>query len=150
MIEPVDTQTFSRKVLKSPVPVVIDVWAEWCHPCKVMEPHFAAIAEKYSEQARFLKLNSDENPDLVKQYKIMGIPTLLFFNHGKLVARKTGVQRAPAIESQLAEIANLSADEAAAGEITGVFSKPQLNWGTVLVLLGAAIAIGGIVFNMMH
>lgn len=149
MIETVNTQSFSKKVIASPKPVVVDVWAEWCHPCKAMEPHFAAVAEKYGEQARFLKLNSDENPDLVKQYKIMGIPTLLFFNHGKLVARKTGVQRTPAIEKQLQAIMGLSADEAAASEITGMFGKPQLNWGTVLVLLGAAIAAGGIVFNLI-
>ncbi len=150
MIKTVNTETFSKKVLKSPMPVVIDVWAEWCHPCKAMEPHFAAVAEKYSSQARFLKLNSDENPELVKKYKIMGIPTLLFFNHGKLVARKTGVQRTPAIEKELLNIVGLSADEAAAGEITGMFGKPQLNWGAALVLLGAAIAVGGIVFNLMH
>ncbi len=150
MIETVNTQSFSKKVLKSPMPVVIDVWAAWCHPCKAMEPHFAAVAEKYGDQARFLKLNSDENPELVKKYKIMGIPTLLFFNHGKLVARKTGVQRTAAIEKQLLAVANLSADEAAANEVTGMFGKPQLNWGTVLMLLGAAVAVGGIVFNLMR
>ena len=150
MIETVDSNSFQKKVLEASQPVVIDVWAPWCNPCKAMEPHFEAVSVEYAAQARFLKLNSDENTDLVRDYKIMGIPTLLYFNHGKLVARKTGIQKTPAIQKQLSKIMTMSVDEAAASEVTGAFGKPELNASTILLVLGALIAVGGILFNILR
>lgn len=150
MIETVDSLSFQTKVLEASQPVVIDVWAPWCHPCKAMAPHFEAVSEEYEAQARFLKLNSDENADLVRDYKIMGIPTLLYFNHGKLVARKTGVQKSPAIRQQLSKVLAMSSDDAVASEITGSFGKPELNFSTALVIVGALVVVGGILFNILR
>lgn len=150
MIDTVDTQSFQTKVLEASQPVVIDVWAPWCHPCKAMAPHFEAVSNEYAGQAHFLKLNSDENADLVRDYKIMGIPTLLYFNHGKLVARKTGVQKTPAIKQQLSKVLAMSSDDAAANEVTGAFGKPELNLSTILLIVGALVVVGGILLNVVR
>jgi thioredoxin 1 len=132
MIQKLSANSFDKKVLQSPQPVVVDVWAPWCGPCRAMEPELEAAAKNFSGQARFFKLNADDNPDLVRQYKVMGIPTTLYFRHGKLVARKTGVQTADAIAKKLSPLFDMSAEMATKQEITGLFARPK-QW-----LLGAA------------
>lgn len=132
MIQKLNTNSFDKKVLQSTQPVVVDVWAPWCGPCRAMEPEFEAAAKNFSGQARFFKLNADDNPNLVRQYKVMGIPTTLYFRHGKLVARKTGVQSAEAIAKKLKPLFEMSAETATKQEITGLIAQPK-RW-----LLGAA------------
>jgi len=150
VIEIVNTQSFQKKVIEASKPVVIDVWAPWCNPCKAMAPHFEAVSEEYGAQAKFLKLNADENANLVRDYKIMGIPTLLYFNHGKLLARKTGIQKKTAIQNRLQKVMEMSADDALAREITGAFGKPELNLSTILLIIGALVAVGGVLFNVLR
>jgi len=147
MIEKVNAKSFEQMVLRSSKSVVIDVWAPWCGPCKIMEPAFKSAAQRFTGQVKFLKLNADHNQDLVKQYKIMGIPTLLLFNHGKLVARKTGVQQEAAIVRQITPLLNMSAEEAAAKEITGAWGGFHLNWGWIL---GIAASVAVLVFGIIH
>jgi thioredoxin len=77
--------------------VVVDVWASWCGPCKMLAPQFQAAAEELEGKARFAKLDADKNQKLVRKYKVMGLPTLLFFQDGKLVDRVSGVQTKTAI-----------------------------------------------------
>ena len=97
-----------------------------------MAPEFESAAEKFKGQARFYKLNADDNPTLVRQYKVMGIPTTLYFRHGKLVARKTGVQSAEAIAKKLKPLFGMSAEMADRQAITGLFARPnRLIWGAV-------------------
>lgn len=124
MIDTVSQETFKEKVLQAEKPVVIDVWAEWCGPCRQQAPKFAAAAEQIGEDAVFLKLDADQNQALVKEFKILGIPTMLFFSHGRLVERKTGVQSEGAIIKRLQPLLDYAPEDAAHMEIKGWFRNP--------------------------
>jgi thioredoxin 1 len=78
----VGDQDFEAEVLNSPVPVLVDFWAAWCAPCRMLAPVVEAIAEKYEGKAKVLKLNVDENTVTSGKYNIKGIPTLLLFKDG--------------------------------------------------------------------
>ena len=78
----VGDQDFEAEVLNSPVPVLVDFWAAWCAPCRMLAPVVDAIAEKYDGKAKVLKLNVDENTLTSGKYNIKGIPTLLLFKDG--------------------------------------------------------------------
>ena len=120
----INGRTFQKAVVDSDQPVVVDVWAPWCGPCRARVPHFEAAAAQFQGRARFVKLNADENQELVRQYKIMGIPTMLFFSHGKLVDRKTGMQSTEAIAKRVEPLLKLDEEMAGAQEITGWFRWP--------------------------
>ena len=124
MIQDVDTDIFEREVLATELPVVVDVWAPWCGPCRMQAPAFAEAAQQFGGEAVFVKLNADENQALVRQYKVMGIPTMLFFRHGRLVERKTGVQSADAIAKRLSALLTMTPEQAEKKEITGLFRWP--------------------------
>lgn len=75
---------FDEEVLKSPIPVLVDFWAIWCLPCKMIEPFIDEIAEEYKDRLKVVKVNVDENMKIPSRYGIRGIPTLLFFKGGEL------------------------------------------------------------------
>jgi thioredoxin 1 len=77
-------QNFEEEVLKSDKPVLVDFWATWCAPCRMMAPAVDAIAEAYAGRAKVGKLNVDDNLALTSQYKIRGVPTLLLFKDGQI------------------------------------------------------------------
>lgn len=77
-------------VLNSEVPVLVDFWAEWCGPCRMMSPTIDAVAEEYTGKVKVGKLNVDENGGTAMRYNIRGIPTLLVFKGGQVVAQKVG------------------------------------------------------------
>ena len=83
---------FDSTVLQSERPVVLDFWAEWCQPCKMLAPTIAEIAGEYEDKVKVGKLNVDDNPNTATKYGIRGIPTLLFFKSGKVVQQVTGVK----------------------------------------------------------
>ena len=97
MPQEINSKNFDALVLNSSIPVVVDVWASWCGPCKMIAPHFAAAEEELKGKVRFVKLDADKNQKLLRKYKIMGIPTLLFFKGGQLADRSTGVATKAAI-----------------------------------------------------
>lgn len=89
-VKDVGTADFETEVLKSDLPVVVDFWAEWCGPCRAAAPQFETFAAQYVDKAKFVKVNFDNAGELAKQYNISGIPTFLFFKHGKVVERSEG------------------------------------------------------------
>jgi len=86
----VTDESFDREVLQSSAPVLVDYWAEWCGPCKMIAPVLAEIAEEYEGRLRIAKLNIDQNPDTPPRYGIRGIPTLMLFKDGEVEAIKVG------------------------------------------------------------
>ena len=82
--------TFDQDVLKSSIPVLVDYWAEWCGPCKMIAPLLDQIAEEFAGKVIVGKLNIDENPGIPPRYGIRGIPTLMLFKNGAVEATKVG------------------------------------------------------------
>ena len=87
----VDESSFDREVMKSDKPVVVDFWAEWCGPCKLIAPLLDEIAREKAGTVKVAKVNVDENQSLSSQYNIRAIPALLFFKNGQLRDQVTGV-----------------------------------------------------------
>ena len=91
------SENFEAEVLKSEKPVLVDFYADWCGPCKMFSPIIDEIAEENHPGLKVGKVNVDEQPDLAGQYRVMGIPTLLVFKGGKVVANSVGVQSKKAV-----------------------------------------------------
>jgi thioredoxin 2 len=100
----VTDQTFQREVLSFAGSVVLDCWAPWCGPCKMVAPILDQLAKEYAGRIKFAKLNTDENQKTAGQFSIQSIPTLLFFKGGKLVNRQVGALPKGEIEKQLRSI----------------------------------------------
>ena len=82
--------TFKQEVLESEVPVLVDFWAPWCGPCRMVAPVVDEIAQQYSDQVKVVKVNTDENPSVASQYGIRSIPTLMIFKGGQRVDTVVG------------------------------------------------------------
>ena len=89
-ISHVTDSSFEQEVLKSQGPVLVDFWAEWCGPCKMIGPVLEDIAGDYAGKLKIAKLNIDENPNTPPKYGIRGIPTLMLFKNGQVEATKVG------------------------------------------------------------
>jgi thioredoxin 1 len=90
LVREVSDSSFEKDVLQAGKPVLVDFWAEWCAPCRMLAPTVTAVAEQYGENAGVVKLNVDDNPSTAQRYGIKGIPTLILFREGKEVERVVG------------------------------------------------------------
>ncbi len=100
-VQALSDAAFAEAVLKSPVPVVVDFYADWCGPCKIIAPYFERLAKKYEGRVAFGKLNTDYNRRTAAAYQITGLPTVLVFKDGKVVARLRGLQSQQAYEAAI-------------------------------------------------
>ncbi len=90
MVLELNKDSFENEVIKSKTPVIVDFWAEWCGPCKMMGPVFEEVSKEYAGKLEFAKVNVDEQGELAEKNNVMGIPCLIIFNKGKEVDRIVG------------------------------------------------------------
>lgn len=100
-----DVAHFDADVINSNKPVLVDFWAEWCGPCRVLGPILDEVAKEVGEKAQVLKVNVDDNPELAQRYGIRGIPTMIFFKNGQAAKTLVGVQPKEEIRKSLEELA---------------------------------------------
>ena len=98
------TANFNTDVIKSSKPVLVDFWAEWCGPCRILGPILDELATEVGDKALICKVNVDENGELAQQYGIRGIPTMIFFKDGKVAKTLVGVQPKEEIKRTLQEL----------------------------------------------
>ena len=92
---------WKKEVIQSTEPVLVDFWASWCAPCRMLAPTVEAVAEKYAGNARVVKLNVDDNPSISQRYGIKGIPTLILFKNGREEERVVGATSEAAISKMI-------------------------------------------------
>ncbi len=107
MIE-VNESNFKEEVLDSPIPVLVDFWAEWCVPCKMVEPIVEELEKEKSGKLKVVRINVDDNQNIAIQYGIMSIPTLMIFSNGKLVDQIVGAVPKRVIEAKIDKVLTLN------------------------------------------
>lgn len=95
---------FEKEVLQSEIPVILDLWADWCHPCKMIEPYLEELAVKYAGKVKVVRLNVDDYPDIPSRYGVLSIPTVIFFKGGKEVDRIVGAMPKHHYELKIQEV----------------------------------------------
>lgn len=101
MVTDVSDQTFDNEVIKSTLPVLVDLWAPWCGPCRMVAPVIESLAGKYDGKIKFCRVNVDDNPQTAAKYGVMSIPTIMFFQGGEVVETVIGAVSEQALESKL-------------------------------------------------
>lgn len=104
MVKDISDQNFEDEVIKSTLPVLVDLWAPWCRPCSMVAPVVDRLAEKYSGKFKFCRLNIDESPQIAARYRIMAIPTLMFFKGGEVVDTVIGAVPERALQPKIDEL----------------------------------------------
>lgn len=97
-------QNFDQEVAKSDTPVIVDFWAPWCAPCRIVSPTIDALAEEYTGKLKVGKLNVDDNPQTAAKFGIMSIPTVLFFKNGQPVKSMIGAQAKDSYKRTIDEV----------------------------------------------
>lgn len=102
-ISKLSDSTFDEEIGSADVPVLVDFWAEWCGPCKMVAPILEEIADENGDKIRIAKLNVDENPDVARRYEVMSIPTMIVFRDGEPAKRIVGAKGKGQLLQDLAE-----------------------------------------------
>ncbi len=97
----VTDSVFDQEVLKAKTPVLVDFWAPWCGPCRMIAPIVSELATEYGDKVKIVKMNTDENPGVPRQFGISGIPTLMLFKGGELVDRIVGAAPKATIKAMI-------------------------------------------------
>ncbi|RMH71253.1 MAG: thioredoxin [Gemmatimonadetes bacterium] len=100
----VTDDSFETDVLKSDIPVLVDFWAPWCGPCRMVGPIVEELAAEYQHKIKVCKLNTDDNPQTPQKFGIRGIPTLIFFKNGEEIDRVVGALPKPALKNKFDEV----------------------------------------------
>lgn len=95
----VTDSAFEKTILQSPLPVIVDFWAPWCGPCKMVAPALEKLAKENAGKVLIAKVNTDENPEWAMKYGVQGIPTMLFISGGKIVHRQVGALPEPVLRT---------------------------------------------------
>jgi len=103
----VTDDAFEKTVMKSEVPVIVDFWAPWCGPCKMVAPILDKLAEDYAGKMVIAKVNTDENPQWAQSFNVQGIPTMLFVAGGKVVHQQVGALPEPMLRSVVDQFLNV-------------------------------------------
>lgn len=90
-IQAITDDSFEKEVIASSIPVIVDFWAEWCGPCKALAPILDDVSQKYAGQVKFVKLDVDNNPSTPPKFGVRGIPTLIMYKGGQVVATQVGL-----------------------------------------------------------
>ena len=99
-----NSNNFQNEVLESDIPVIVDFYADWCGPCKMVGPLLEDMSPKYNGKAKICKLNIDDQEDLARKYKVMSVPTLLFIKDGEAVERLSGALSQKVLEEKLNDL----------------------------------------------
>jgi thioredoxin len=128
-----NTETFYEKLRQNPRPVVVDLWAPWCGPCKMVKPILEKLAQEYAGRVDLWQINADDNQDLLRELKVYGIPTLIVYRNSKETLRQVGAKPASALKNLFETLAT-GHDPAPAG----------LSSADRLIRFGAGIAVAWI------
>ena len=101
MVNEVNDKNFEDEVIKSSMPVMVDLWAPWCGPCRMVAPVVEKLSNEYNGKVKFCKMNVDESPATPTKYRVMSIPTLLFFKGGKVIDTVIGAVPERTLKSKL-------------------------------------------------
>ncbi len=104
MVKDITDQNFEEEVLKSKLPVMVDLWAPWCGPCRMIAPVVERLAEKYDNRFKFCRLNVDENQQTASKYHVMSIPTLMFIKDGQVVETVVGAVSEQVLQPKVEEL----------------------------------------------
>ncbi len=104
MVKDITDQNFEEEVLKSELPVMVDLWAPWCGPCRMIAPVVDRLAKKYDSRFKFCRLNVDENQQTAAKYHVMSIPTLMFIKDGQVVETVVGAVSEQVLQPKVEEL----------------------------------------------
>jgi len=109
----VTDDAFQQTVIQSDLPVVVDFWAPWCGPCRMVAPVLDKLAKEYAGKMLIAKVNTDDNPEWAQKFNVQGIPTMLFFAEGKVVHQQVGALPEPMLRSTVDQFLNIVNEKAA-------------------------------------